>query len=50
LPDSANSLLLSLCKKYGAAAVDDACAAALEMGCTNTALSVAISSGSRNCR
>ena len=31
MPDSANSLLLSLCKKYGAAAVDDACAAALEM-------------------
>ena len=43
--------VLSLAKKYGAATVDDACAAALEVGvCDTTALCAAIWSGIPNCR
>jgi hypothetical protein len=39
--------VLSLAKKYGTAAVDEACAAALEMGCTNIVSCVATLSVAR---
>ena len=43
--------VLSLAKKYGAATVEDACAAALEIGvCAITTLCAAIWSGIHNCR
>ena len=39
--------VLSLAKKYGTAAVDEACAAAMDMECRNTALSAAIWNAAR---